>query len=306
MENARSNDEDFLRAKADLELVLAAFPDEVQISKIGNVSEDGELFSFPLKFEMHLKTTSDKDDVGVESITLAIVKMEIHRGYPSKSGIFLSGYRIIGSSKKVPKKHVEDVMSVIRQTSKECLENEEEGALSCCLAAQQVWDEFKEEQRRQIEETNLKTSIEVEVEQVDVDIDWITGKDDNVGFITDRKSTFQAFVCRINSEDMALRAVNNLISGNSKLQRATHNMFAYRFSIEHKNGNKMLVHDNDDDGEAGAGSKLAELLALRKEDGILVLVARWFGGIHLGPKRFLHISNCARELLVWAHSEGKI
>jgi putative IMPACT (imprinted ancient) family translation regulator len=59
--------------------------------------------------------------------------------------------------------------------------------------------------------------------------------------------------------------------------------------------------DNDDDGEDGAGSRLAQLLEMRGEDGVLVVVSRWYGGIKLGPKRFAHITNVARELLISCH-----
>jgi len=41
---------------------------------------------------------------------------------------------------------------------------------------------------------------------------------------------------------------------------------------------------------------------MRDDDGVLVVVSRWFGGIHLGPKRFAHIVNSAREFLIEAHS----
>lgn len=64
---------------------------------------------------------------------------------------------------------------------------------------------------------------------------------------------------------------------------------------------QVLKHDNDDDGEDAAGGRLAHLLELRKESSVLVVVSRWFGGIELGPKRFAHINNVARELLVECH-----
>jgi len=48
---------------------------------------------------------------------------------------------------------------------------------------------------------------------------------------------------------------------------------------------------------------LAHLLQMRGDDGVLIVVSRWFGGIQLGPKRFAHIVNVARELLV-AQSQG--
>lgn len=64
------------------------------------------------------------------------------------------------------------------------------------------------------------------------------------------------------------------------------------------NNKSILKHDNEDDGEDGAGRKLALLLQMRNADGVLVVVSRWYGGIHLGPKRFAHISNVARDVLV--------
>ncbi len=43
-----------------------------------------------------------------------------------------------------------------------------------------------------------------------------------------------------------------------------------------------MYHDCDDDGEKAAGSRLAELLRLMKQDGIAVIVSRYFGGTLLG------------------------
>jgi hypothetical protein len=82
--------------------------------------------------------------------------------------------------------------------------------------------------------------------------------------------------------------------------------WAYRIREASPKANSVLKHDNDDDGEDGAGSRLAHLLEMRQEDGVLVLVSRWFGGIQLGPKRFAHISNVARDLLVQCHNDGTL
>jgi putative IMPACT (imprinted ancient) family translation regulator len=65
----------------------------------------------------------------------------------------------------------------------------------------------------------------------------------------------------------------------------------------------ILKHDNDDDGEDAAGGKLAQLLQMRNEDGVLVVVSRWYGGIQLGPRRFAIITNVAREGLVQYHDK---
>lgn len=56
--------------------------------------------------------------------------------------------------------------------------------------------------------------------------------------------------------------------------------------------------DNSDDGEEGAGACLAELIYLLKKQNLIVFVARWFGGIELGPLRFKLIKSVAREAIM--------
>ena len=55
--------------------------------------------------------------------------------------------------------------------------------------------------------------------------------------------------------------------------------------------------DNDDDGETAAGGRLAHLLQILEVPNVLVVVTRYFGGIHLGPDRFKHINQAARAAL---------
>jgi putative IMPACT (imprinted ancient) family translation regulator len=74
--------------------------------------------------------------------------------------------------------------------------------------------------------------------------------------------------------------------------------WAYRYTSRGVDDTELIYKNNDDDGEDGAGKRLAHLLEMRKEDGVLVVVSRWYGGIPLGPKRFAHITNVARNLLV--------
>eukprot|EP00967_Tisochrysis_lutea_P033013 scaffold39169_cov36-Tisochrysis_lutea.AAC.3 len=65
----------------------------------------------------------------------------------------------------------------------------------------------------------------------------------------------------------------------------------------HETNVGMAVADNDDDGESGAGAKLASLLELMGANNVLVVVSRWYGGIHLGPDRFKYIAQAARAVL---------
>jgi putative IMPACT (imprinted ancient) family translation regulator len=93
-----------------------------------------------------------------------------------------------------------------------------------------------------------------------------------------------------------------VLKSNGKIARATHNMVAYRI-IEERRTDKDEVRtirhqDCEDDGETGAGAKLLHLLEILDARNVLVVVTRWYGGIHLGPDRFRHICNIAREILV--------
>merc|ERR1711879_355819 len=112
--------------------------------------------------------------------------------------------------------------------------------------------------------------------------------------IIDRKSVFQAHVCRVTSVEEVKRAQNYLIASSRKIAEATHNMTAYR--LTNKAG--RLEHDCDDDGESGAGGRMAHLLQMMDVSNVYVMVSRWYGGVHLGPDRFKHINNAARNALV--------
>lgn len=111
--------------------------------------------------------------------------------------------------------------------------------------------------------------------------------------LVDRKSVFQAHLARVHSEREAMRVLE-VLKRDRKIARATHNMFAYRAMDVEKGAQ---VADNDDDGENAAGGKMAELLAMMGVNDVMVVVSRWYGGIQLGPDRFRHINNVARQIL---------
>ena len=111
--------------------------------------------------------------------------------------------------------------------------------------------------------------------------------------ITDRKSTFQAHLIKVTSEQDVQDALHKL-KKTRKIANATHNISAYRIT---KQNSQVMIQDCDDDGEHNAGSRLLHLLQILKVQNCLIVVSRWYGGIHLGPDRFKHINNCARNLL---------
>ena len=109
----------------------------------------------------------------------------------------------------------------------------------------------------------------------------------------ERKSQFQAHLSFVTSMD-EVDHFRSTIVADKRYARATHNIFAYRFTCPRTG---VIYHDNDDDGEDAAGGRLAELLRLMGADGVVIIVSRWFGGTLLGPDRFKFISNAARRLL---------
>ncbi|GCC36080.1 hypothetical protein chiPu_0014571 [Chiloscyllium punctatum] len=112
--------------------------------------------------------------------------------------------------------------------------------------------------------------------------------------ITDRRSTFQAHLSPVVTPNQVKLLLQELYQ-NKKIANATHNIYAYRIHCEDK---QTFLQDCEDDGETAAGGRLLHLLQILDARNVLVVVSRWYGGILLGPDRFKHINNCARNILV--------
>jgi hypothetical protein len=257
---------------------------------------------FPLIFTLSLPSSFENVATWNQNFG-ANITMEFPVGYPKKQLQVIS-YRV---SPSINKEYIEKVVLCVQKTAAESIElyGGEECGLQCCAAALECWNDClrQEEEAERVQARLDNGQCLQECENLHVqneEIRWISAEKT----LVDRKSVFQAHVCAVDSDEMVKRAVNQLIESSSRIQRATHNMYAYRFVEKTKDGKALVKHDNDDDGEDAAGSRLAQLLEMRKENGVLVLVSRWYGGIHLGPKRFAHISNVARDLLVECHEKG--
>ncbi|XP_077866496.1 protein IMPACT-B-like [Saccoglossus kowalevskii] len=101
----------------------------------------------------------------------------------------------------------------------------------------------------------------------------------------------------ISETEDGLQTVNIVLDKlceNKKIANATHNIFAYRIQDGEKNS---LLQDCEDDGETAAGGRLLHLLQILEVCNVVVVVSRWYGGILLGPDRFKHINNAARNIL---------
>lgn len=106
--------------------------------------------------------------------------------------------------------------------------------------------------------------------------------------------TLVAHVASVESMDHVNWVLAELLLNDKKVAKASHNMIAYRFWDEDRG---CLVSDNDDDGEKGAGAKLASLLEMADARNVIVVVSRWYGGIHLGSSRFKYFASTARDAL---------
>ena len=117
----------------------------------------------------------------------------------------------------------------------------------------------------------------------------------------EQKSSFQSHFAVVRSMQDVDEFKQSVLS-DKRIARATHNIFAYRFTCP--NGTGVVYHDCDDDGETAAAGRVAEMLRLMGVDGVAVIITRWFGGVLLGPDRFKFICNSARNLLE-DHGYGK-
>lgn len=122
------------------------------------------------------------------------------------------------------------------------------------------------------------------------------------GNITDRSSTFTAVFSPTHTPTQ--------LQSLADFQTASHRISAWRRpssqrtllpSRQHSSSTTtttttttVLDTGHDDDGEQYAGKRVERVLTDCGVEGVLV-VARWYGGVLLGPVRFTHIENVARE-----------
>jgi hypothetical protein len=112
--------------------------------------------------------------------------------------------------------------------------------------------------------------------------------------ITEKKSIFLARAASVSSPAQAKQYLAHLLATDKKAARATHNMTAWRI----RGPNETSYQDCDDDGETAAAGRMLHLMQLMDVWNVMVVVTRWYGGIHLGPDRFRIINTAAREALV--------
>ena len=201
----------FDRARADLEMLLSAFEAEIQIIRNDDVLEHSpQTFPFQATFQF--------------SSTASFV-LEWREGYPTTVPLHVVSFRSSTSQEKL---RLEAALITFRQHAQECLDLQMEAGLTCCSAALEAWNEsidIRPHTTNNIvndseEDTLAEQRIRIDTElQKDHAYNWITGEP-----LLDRKSTFQAHLCVVQSDEDIQPALLQLLHSSTKLQRATHNM----------------------------------------------------------------------------------
>lgn len=123
--------------------------------------------------------------------------------------------------------------------------------------------------------------------------------------IEDRSSTFIGVFSPIKSATELQKL--------PEFRTATHRMAAWRKISAQRTlagpgstSKPIYVAGSDDDGEKYGGKRIEKVLNELNIEGAVV-VTRWYGGVLLGPARFTHIENAAREAIqLWKDSVEQI
>lgn len=105
--------------------------------------------------------------------------------------------------------------------------------------------------------------------------------------VSDRGSRYAVAGGRVTSR-AEIDAFIATLKRDKKIARATHNTWAVVLT----DGGPL----KNDDGETGAGAVILRMLEREALCDCIVVVTRWYGGVHLGGDRFAHVVTCVRAL----------
>jgi putative IMPACT (imprinted ancient) family translation regulator len=106
--------------------------------------------------------------------------------------------------------------------------------------------------------------------------------------LTDRGSKYAVSGGSVTTRAKAADFIKDL-KRKKKFAKATHNTWAVIFS----EGEQV----KNDDGESGAGALVLQMLEREDLHDHIIVVTRWYGGVHLGGDRFRHVKTCVQEYL---------
>jgi putative IMPACT (imprinted ancient) family translation regulator len=105
--------------------------------------------------------------------------------------------------------------------------------------------------------------------------------------LRDRGSRYAVSGGDVSGREGAAAFIKDLKS-NKKYAKATHHSWAAIL------GGEAI---KTDDGEAGAGAVILKMLEREELTDHIIVVTRWYGGVHLGGDRFAHTVTCVRAYL---------
>lgn len=103
--------------------------------------------------------------------------------------------------------------------------------------------------------------------------------------LTDRGSKYAVSGHKASNKADAASVVRRLCS-KKKYAKATHNTWAVLLA----DGTQI----KNDDGESGAGAIILRMLEEKQWVDHVIVVTRWYGGVHLGGDRFRHVKSCVQ------------
>ncbi len=113
--------------------------------------------------------------------------------------------------------------------------------------------------------------------------------------LRDRGSRYAAAAGIVRSR-AEIDALLSALRRRRKFDKATHHSWAALLA----EGGPM----KNDDGEAGAGAVILKMLEREAVPDRIVVVTRWYGGVHLGGDRFAHIVTCTGAALAALRMQG--
>ena len=90
------------------------------------------------------------------------------------------------------------------------------------------------------------------------------------------------------SDSLQTKAFLKSLRAKKKYAKATHNTWAVIYHSDASGFSRV----KSDDGESGAGMIILKMLEREAIFNHIVVVSRWYGGVHLGGDRFRHVQTC--------------
>ncbi|KAL7820585.1 hypothetical protein V8C26DRAFT_392634 [Trichoderma gracile] len=150
-----------------------------------------------------------------------------------------------------------------------------------------TWSDENQESSTSAEAANSSPSTPARTTSNSV---WATSKT-----LSSKGSVFVAHAASITAPSMRSGLMKLLFNQYPELEKtADHVAWAVRTSF---GGSSLVQEASFDDGEAGCGKFMLELLRESNITNTIVVLARWYGGVMLGPDRWRLMRECLNDAL---------